>query len=157
MQKKYVIELSGEEREELQAIVKGAGGKSRRERAQILLRADRLRPDGGWSDQRIAEAMEISRTRVERLRQRVVEQGLAQAVRGAYANQGRERKLDGAAEAQLIALCCGTPPAGQARWTLRLLADRLVELAVVGELAPVTVWRTLKKMNLSLGETSNGA
>src|SRR5690349_14125085 len=114
--------------------------------AQILLKADEA--DGGpaWPDERIAEAFEAGTTTVERVRRRFVEEGLASAL-SPYRGGKRiyERKLDGAQEAHLIALACSAPPEGRARWTLRLLAQRMVELAYVDTLSYETVRQTLKK------------
>jgi transposase len=151
--KKYRVTLTAEEREALQALI--AAGKAAAQKlthARILLKADAA-PDGpAWPDARIAEAVEVNVTTVERVRERFVEQGLdAALVRKPQARPSRERTLDGAAEARLIALACSDPPAGRARWTLRLLADRLVELEIVDTVSPETVRQVLKKTNSSRG------
>jgi transposase len=108
-------------------------------------------PDGpAWPDEHIADAVEVSRATVERVRQRFVEQGLQVAlVRKQPDRPNRQPTLDGAAEARLIALACSQPPAGRAAWTLRLLADKLVELEVVGSICHETVRQVLKKTSLS--------
>jgi transposase len=127
-------------------IATGKAAAQKLTHARILLKADRA--DGGpdWTDGRIAEAVEVSTATVERVRQRFVEDGLEAAlVRKKQARPSRERVLDGAAEARLIAVACSSPPDERARWTLRMLADKLVELEVVGSISTETVRRTLKK------------
>jgi transposase len=145
--KRYLVELTSEERQELTKLV-SAGRRSARTltRARILLKADQA--DGGpaWDDARIADALGCGRRTVERVRQRLVEEGLEAAL--THKPQARPRRqpvLDGAAEARLIALACSEPPDGRAGWTLRLLADRLVELEVVESVSYETVRRALKK------------
>jgi transposase len=149
--KKYKVTLTADERQSLHALV--AAGKAAAKKlahARILLKADAA-PDGpGWTDERIAEAVEVNRTTVEQVRQRFVEQGLEAAlVRKKQDRPSRERKLDGDGEARLIALACSRPPRGRAAWTLRLLADRLVELEVVDAISTETVRQVLKKTNSS--------
>ena len=149
--KKYKVTLTADERQALHALV--AAGKAAAKKlahARILLKADAA-PDGpGWTDERIAEAVEVNRTTVEQVRQRFVEQGLEAAlVRKKQDRPSRERKLDGDGEARLIALACSQPPRGRAAWTLRLLADRLVELEVVDAISTETVRQVLKKTNSS--------
>ncbi len=149
--KKYKITLTADERQSLHDLV--AAGKAAAKRlahARILLKADAA-PDGpAWTDARIAEAVEVNRTTVGQVRQRFVEQGLEAAlVRKKQDRPSRERKLDGAGEARLITLACSTPPRGRAAWTLRLLADRLVELQVVETISTETVRQVLKKTNSS--------
>jgi transposase len=147
MTKKYRVTLTRAEREELERLLaRGKADIRKIKHAQILLKADEA--DGGpaWPDARIAEAFAAGITTVERVRQRFVEEGLASAL-SPYRGGKRiyERKLDGAQEAHLIALACSPPPDGQARWTLRLLAQRMVELAYVDTLSYETVRQTLKK------------
>ncbi len=114
--------------------------------AQILLKADEADDGPAWSDARIAEAFKAGTATVERVRQRFVEEGLAAALSPSRGGKRMyERKLDGAQEARLIALACSAPPDGQARWTLRLLAQPMVELAYVDTLSHETVRQTLKK------------
>jgi hypothetical protein len=149
--KKYKVTLTAAERQSLHDLV--AAGKAAAKKlahARILLKADAA-PDGpGWTDTRIAEAVEVNRTTVEHVRQRFVEQGLEAAlVRKKQDRPSRERKLDGDGEARLIALACSQPPRGRAAWTLRLLADRLVELEIVDAISTETVRQALKKTNLS--------
>ena len=151
--KKYLVTLTPEEREQLTDLL-SAGKRSALTltRARILLKADQA--DGGpaWPDERIAEALDCGLRTIERVRQRFVERGLEGALgRKPQDRPGRLRKLDGRAEARLIALACSEPPDGRATWTMQLLADKLVELAVVQAIDPATVWRTLKKTRSSRG------
>jgi len=147
MHKKYRVTLTLAEREELERLLaRGKADVRKIKHAQILLKADAA--DGGpaWPDARIAEAFKAGITTVERVRQRFVEEGFASAL-SPYRGGKRlyERKLDGAQEAHLIALACSAPPDGQARWTLRLLAQHMVELADVDTLSYETVRQTLKQ------------
>ena len=151
--KKYKVTLTPDERNSLQALI--AAGKAsalKLAHARILLKADAA-PDGpAWTDARIAEAVEVNVGTVERVRERFVEQGLdAALVRKRQDRPSRERKLDGHAEARLVALACSDPPQGRAGWTLRLLADKLVELEVVPSISTETVRQVLKKTNSSRG------
>ena len=152
MNKKYVVCLDPEERAELlDRVAAGKAAARTLGHARILLKADQG-PDGpAWPDERIAEALHVHRATVERVRERLVTEGLAAALHPRRPATPRPRKLDGAAEAHLVALACSAPPEGRARWTLRLLADELVELAVVESVAPETVRQTLKKTNSSRG------
>ena len=152
-QKKYLVTLTPEEREQLAGLL-SAGKRSALTlaRARILLKADQA--DGGpaWPDERIAEALDCGVRTVERVRQRFVERGLEEALgRKKQDRPSRERKLDGRAEARLIALACSQPPDGRAAWTLQLLADKLVELRVVDSVCDETVRRALKKTRSSRG------
>jgi transposase len=151
--KKYKVTLTPEERNSLQDLI--AAGKAaalKLTHARALLKADAAPGGPAWTDARIAEALEINVTTVERLRERFVEQGLdAALVRKQQDRPSRERKMDGRAEARLVALACSEPPRGRARWTLRLLADQLVELEVVDTVSTETVRRVLKKTNSSRG------
>jgi transposase len=151
--KKYKVTLTTEERQQLQGLI--AAGKAAAKRlahARILLKADAAEGGPGWDDQRIAEATEVSTDTVARVRQRFVEQGLEAALaRKKQDRPSRERKLDGRAEARLIALACSAPPDGRKAWTMKLLADRLVELEVVDGVSDETVRRALKKTRSSRG------
>jgi transposase len=147
MPKKYRVTLTAEEREELDRLLsRGKADVRCLKHAQILLKADEAEGGPGWSDQRIADAFDAGVATIERLRQRFVEEGLQAALRP-YRTGTRiyQRKLDGAQEAHLIALACSAPPKGRACWTLRLLAQRMVELAYVDALSYETVRQTLKK------------
>jgi transposase len=144
---KYRVTLDPEERQTLLALIAaGKAAAKKLTRARILLKADAA--DGGpaWPDGRIAEALEVSTDTVGRVRRRFVEQGLEAAlVRKTQDRPSRQRALDGRAEARLIALACSAPPDGRNEWTMRMLADRLVELEVVPTVSDETVRRALKK------------
>ena len=147
MTKKYRVTLTADERAELERLLaRGKADVRKVKHAQILLKTDEAEGGPGWPDERIAEVFDAGITTVERVRQRFVEEGLASAL-NPYRGGKRiyERKLDGEQEAQLIALACSPPPEGRARWTLRLLAQHMVELAYVGTLSYETVRQTLKK------------
>ena len=155
--KKHHIRLSAPEREQLETIVrKGKASAQRQRHARILLLADTNGSEGGWSDSRVARATQTSIPTVERVRRICVEHGLERALERKDPDRDYLRKLDGQAEAHLIALSCGPAPQGRARWTLRLLAERLVELEIVEEICHETVRQTLKKMNSSRGRKSSG-
>jgi transposase len=149
--KKYKVTLTAEERLHLaELIASGKAAAQKLTHARILLKADDA--DGGpaWPDHRIAEALDLSIATVERVRQRFVEQGLAAALsRKKQDRPSRPPKLDGRAEARLIALACSAPPAGRKAWTLSLLADKLVELQVVESVSYETVRQVLKKTSSS--------
>jgi transposase len=145
--KKYRVTLTAEERQGLQDLI--AAGKASAQKlahARILLKADAAPGGPAWTDDRIAEAVEVSCATVERVRQRFVEQGLEAAlIRKPQDRPSRQPKLDGRAEAHLIALACSRPPGGRNEWTMQLLADKLVELEVVDAISDETVRRTLQK------------
>ena len=145
MVKKYVVRLTPEERGELGDLVrKGKTQAYRIRHANILLAVDADGPN--WSDGQTAQAFSCHRNTVANVRQRLVERGLEGALgRKEQLNPRRERVLDGEGEARLIALACSSPPEGRAKWTLKLLAERLVELEMVDSISEQTVRRTLKK------------
>ncbi len=149
--KKYVVELTIEERRRLEEVVnRGKVEGYKIQHAQVLLKADQGKRGLAWKDEDIANAFGCHVTTVENIRRRFIEFGLQAAL--ARAKRGpNKRKLDGEAEAHLIAVACSEAPAGRSRWTLRLLADRLVELGIVESVSHMTISRTLKKTNLSLG------
>lgn len=158
MAKKYLVTLSPEERQRLTDLV-SAGKRSALTitRARVLLKADQA--DGGpaWQDHRIAQTLDCGLRSIERIRQRFVERGLDQALgRKPQDRPSRERKFDGAAEARLIALACSPPPDGRVRWTMKLLADKRVELEVFDSVSDETVRRLLKKTNSSRTARSSG-
>jgi transposase len=157
--KKYKVTLTDDERQQLQEMI--AAGKAAAKKlahARVLLKADAAEGGPAWPDARIADAAELSVATVERVRQRFVEQGFEAALaRKKQDRPSRERKLDGAAEARLVALACSAPPDGRACWTMQLLADKLVELHVVDSVCDETVRRTLKKTRSSRGRRSVGA
>jgi hypothetical protein len=147
MNKRYVVRLSEPERARLTGVVStGKVAARRRLHAQILLKAD-VGPSGaGWTDAQIAAGLEVGEGMIQAVRKRLVEEGLEAAIsRKVQCRPSRQRILDGEKEAKLVALCCGQVPAGQARWTLRLLADELVRLEIVEEVSHETVRQTLKK------------
>ncbi|MDS4020410.1 MAG: IS630 family transposase [Candidatus Competibacter sp.] len=146
---KFVVRLTAAERTELDELIRtGKRAASVASHARILLKADAGPGGPGWDDERIAEAVECGTSTVYRVRQAFVEAGLAAALLRKKPTGRQYRKLDGVQEAQLIAAACGTPPAGRSRWTLQLLADRLVELEVVESISPECVRMTLKKNEL---------
>jgi transposase len=154
MKKQYHVNLTKEERNQLVTLLMGGTQKVREvKRAQILLKAD-----DGWTDVQIAEALPVGRATVERIRKRYAEQGLAAALHDKKRNRIYERKMDGEVEAHLIALVNSPPPSGHRRWTLRLLADQLVQLEEVPieSISHETIRLILKKTNLSLGDERNG-
>jgi transposase len=147
--KKYIVRLTDEERQHCRGLLrKGFCAAIRRTRAAILLKADADGP--GWSDQSISEALDCAVATVENIRKRFVLEGFEAALeRKPQVRPSRQRKLDGRGEAHLIALACGDPPDGRERWTLKLLAGRLVQLEVVESISDQTVRRTLKKTRSS--------
>jgi transposase len=147
MNKKYIVRLTDEERRHLTELIrKGKAAASKIRHAHILLKADADGPT--WTDEHIAESFSVSVPTVQGVRQRLVEQGLEAALnRKKQARPSRLPLLDGEGEARLIALRCSAPPAGHARWTLRLLADQAVALDIVEAISHETVRQTLKKMH----------
>jgi transposase len=145
--KRYVVRLDKEEREQLHRLVTVGKGTARKlTRAHMLLQADQSKAGPGWTDEQIAEGLGVTTRSVERIRRRFVEEGLESALERKKQRQpSTPRLLDGAKEAKLTAICCSKAPDGRRRWTLRLLADRLVELNIVEAISYETVRRTLKK------------
>jgi hypothetical protein len=145
--KKFVVRLSAEEREQLQALVrKGKSPAKRLLKARILLKADVSEAGEGWSDSRIIEALETSTSMVYRVRKQLVEEGFEAVLsRKPRATPAVSPIFDGEKEAKLIALACSNPPKGRARWSLRLLEDKVVELAIVERASDSTIGRVLKK------------
>lgn len=154
MNKKYIVRLEPQEREDLQKLVsKGKSAARKLTHARILLQADVSKEGPKWSDEQIAESLGVTTRTVEHVRQRGVEQGLEAALERRKRKQSpTPRILDGAKEAQLVAICCSKPPEGRRRWTLCLLADRLVELNIVESISSDTVGRTLKKRVEAMAE-----
>jgi transposase len=147
---KFVVRLTAQQRQQLEQLAAtGTRSAATITRARILLKADTNGDD--WPDDRIAEALDTSPATVARVRKKFVQGGPEAAVQRKQPTGRRYRKLDGKAEARLVALVCGKPPDGRARWTLKLLADKLVELEVVEAIDPATVHRTLKKTRSSRG------
>ncbi len=146
MKKKYIVRLSEEERQNLTSLVrKGKVAAYRRTHAQILLLTDEGEHGPGLQDKEAAERVGVHHRTVSRLRERCVERGLNAALEREPRQRERARVLDGDAEAQVIALMCSAPPAGQSRWTLKLLSERLVELEVVESVSHETIRQVLKK------------
>jgi transposase len=150
--KVYRVKLTPEERAELvELLSKGKAAARTLTHARILLKADEGEAGPRLSDEAIAEALEVNRSTVERVRIRCVEEGFEAALRPRPSRQLHPRKLDGAQEAHLIAVACSPAPKGRARWSLRLLADRVVELEIVDAISYETVRQTLKKTSSSHG------
>jgi len=152
MKKRFAVTLTDTERDHLLELLAAGTAPARLLlHARILLKADQGPGGPGWVDERIAEAVETSQPTVSRVRKQCVQEGLEAALQRRAPTREYRRKLDGALEARLIALTCGEPPEGQARWTLHLLADKLVELELVEDISYQTVRRVLKKTNSSPG------
>ena len=152
MKKKYIVELTSEERDCLEALTrKGSTSARRMKRALVLLAADE-----GDKDEEIAAKARVHRVTVEDIRKRFVLEGLDAAL-AEHPRPGKARLLDGRQEAFVIALACSDPPAGRAAWTMQLLAGRLVELKVVESISDETVRRTLKRGRSNHGSASSGA
>ena len=152
MVKRYRVGLAEEEQEELMALVsKGRAAAYRQTHARILLLCDENQADGAMKDEEIARALKVGTATVERVRRRCVEEGLEAALGRRQQLTRRQRKLDGGGEARLMAMACSQPPEGRAAWTLRLMADQLVECEIVGSISTETVRQTLKKTNSSPG------
>lgn len=157
MSKKYIISLSAKERQSLEQLTKkGKAPAYKINHARILLKADTNQEDGGWIDEAISKALDVSIPTIERVRRLMVEQGIEAALTRQAPSQSKRRKLDGEQEAHLIAIACSQPPEGHARWTLRLLADRMVELEYVESISHETVRQVLKKMNSNRGSIRHG-
>ena len=152
MNKQYLVTLTDAERDMLRALIASGKGAARR----LAHARGWLKADQGLPDQTIVEAVEVSRPTVERIRRRFVEAGFDAALDPRRPERPRQRKIDGEGEAHLIALACSAPPAGAARGTLRLLADKLVELAYLPAVSHETVRRVLKKTSCSPGASSSG-
>src|SRR5262244_2055386 len=151
---RYAIDLTDTERAALREIL--AKNKVKRStiiNAYILLKADRA---CGWTNADIASAYDVSTKKVEQLKKRCVEEGFEAALYRKPVTNAHRRKITGEEEAHLIALCCSQAPEGRERWTLRMLADKMVERDMVDAVSHETIRRTLKKMNLNLGRRKNG-
>ncbi len=159
MRKKYLVELTKEEREYLHKLISAGTAPARKlNRARILLKADvgKHAEAEALIDRQIARMLETSTATVQRARERFYEGGLQAALERSKPDRVYKRSLEGRAEARLIALACSEPPRGQDRWSFRLLADKAVELGIVEEVSHETVRKTLKKTNSSLTSSSNG-
>jgi transposase len=156
--KKYIVKLSGEERDRLDGLIqKGKAAARQLLKARILLKADASDAGEAWSDSQIAEALDTSIDTVARCRQQLVEGGVDAALTRKHSpNSARKPVFDGAAEAKLIALACSEPPKGRSRWTLKLLETAVVELHIVDRASDNTIGRMLKKTRSSPTSRSNG-
>ena len=156
--KKYVVRFNAEERDRLNELIrKGKRSALLLTKARILLKADVSDAGDGWSDSRIAEALDTSIANVERTRRQLIEEGFEAVLTRKYnPNSRRPRIFDGVAEAKLIALTLSPAPEGFARWSLRLLEEKVVELNIVGKASDNTIGRTLKKTFSSRISSSNG-
>jgi transposase len=150
---RYAVDLTDTERAALREIIsKNKAKRSTIINAYILLKADRT---CGWTNEDIASAYEVSTKKVEQLKKRFVEEGFEAALYRKPVTNAHRRKITGDEEAHLIALCCSQAPEGHERWTLRMLADKMVELDIAS-VSHETIRQTLKKMNLNLGKRKNG-
>ena len=151
MSKKYIVELTLEERTQLKEIINAKRmAAHKRRHAQMLLKLDQGPEGPDWSDKQVAAAFDCTARSAERLRRRLVEGGIDVALQHGNRGSYRARALDGVAEAHLIALACGDAPEGYNRWTVRLLSDQMVSLERVESCSKSSVHRALKKTNLSL-------
>ena len=149
---KFIVRLTAAEREKLEGVVnRGKVGAEKRKRAHILLKAAASPEGPAWSDGPIAATLEVGKTTIHRTRQAYVEQGLEAALERQRPTGRQYRKLDGIQEAKRVTIACSPPPQGQARWTIKRLADKLVELEIVESIGAETVRRTLKKAISSRG------
>ena len=156
--KKYVVRLSTQERDQLNDLTR-SGKRSAQllTKARILLKADVSDAGEGWSDSAIARALDTSIANIERTRRQLVEEGFEAVLTRKYnPNSARPRIFDGVAEAKLIALACSPAPEGYARWSLRLLEEKVVELNIVGKTSDNTIGRTLKKTFSNRTSSSSG-
>lgn len=149
--KKYIVRLSEDERSELTRLVKtGKAAAYKRQRAQILLKADENNPGGHMQDKDIANSLDVGVATVERIRRRLVEKGFERVLEREPQSGSRRPRFDGEQEAQLIALSCSEPPEGHKRWTLKLLASQMVALEHVDSVSSETVRKALKKSSKTL-------
>jgi transposase len=152
MAKKYRVTLTEDERSMLTALLSTGSAPARTlTHARILLKADQALGGPAWTDAAIRDALDVGLSTIARVRERFVEESLEAALQRRAPVNHRQRLLDGSEEAHLLALTCSPPPAGQERWTLRLLADKLVELQYVAHVSHETVRQILKKTNSSPG------
>jgi len=155
---KYRIKLSKEEVEELTSIVKKGSHTTQTFRAAyVLLNCDEGENSLGKStNEQIAKVLKIGMRTIDRIKQKCIEEGMDSALERAESKRIYTKKVDGDLEAKIVQLCCSSPPKGYAKWSLRMLADKVVELGYVDELSHVAVYNTLKKTNLSLGKLKDG-
>ena len=152
MEKKHLVKLTATEHAQLQRLLRAGCAPTRTlTRARILLKADSGPRGPGWTDAAIQRALDVGQGTVERIRRRYSERGVEGTVHHRKPRRVYTRKLDGKAEARLVALACGETPTGQGRWSLRLLADRMVELGYVESVSYQSVRRVLKKTSSNRG------
>ncbi len=150
--KKYIISLTPPERHFLEQLTKkGKIAAYKMNHARILLKTDINQKEGGWTDRQIGESLDIGHATIERVRQRFVEFGIESALSRREQKNRRQKIIDGEKEAYLIAIACSETPIGKCNWTLKMLADKMVELNYVEQVSTETIRQTLKKTNLSLG------
>ena len=151
--KKYIVRLTPEERTTLKKLLTSGRGSGRMfTRIRILLKADQSEQGPAWPDEQISDAFDVTVQTIEKVRKQLVEEGFdAVLSRRQYRQKLSRKKIDGDVAAHLVALCCSDPPKGRIRWTLRLLADKVVELGYVDSISYEAVRQTLKKTNLNLG------
>lgn len=150
--KKHIVKLTREERVQLKELInKGKCSARKITHARVLLKADEGKCGECWKDADISKSLDLGLRTVERIRERLVLEGMESALNRRLPRKTKEKKIDGDVEAHLIALACGKPPKGQVRWTLRLLADRMVVLDYIDSISHEGVRKTLKKTKLSLG------
>jgi transposase len=146
--RKYTLRLSLEERKNLLCVISSGKVASYKQRhARILLAVDENSDGGVRKDEEIAASLHVHKKTIERVRERAVMEGIEVALRRKEQEKRRPKILQGAEEAHVIALCCSAPPEGRKRWTMQLLADKLISLEVVDTVSAMTVYRTLKKTN----------
>ncbi|GHV89502.1 hypothetical protein AGMMS50268_00050 [Spirochaetia bacterium] len=154
---KYRVTLTSEERKDLKKLIStGRTAGYRIRHAQMLLALDEIPENAEWADKKIAAAYGAHQRTIGNLRKRFVEEGLASALERKKRETPPVIKIDGKAEAQIIAIACSAPPDGRSRWTLQLIADRVVALGVLESVSPTAIADHLKKTKLSLGCTKNG-
>jgi transposase len=151
--KKYIVQLDAQQRQMLESMLTGGKESARSQtHARMLLKADQGSLGPGWTDEQIVEALAVGRATVERVRKRFVEGGLLDAlVRRPQPEWPEQRKMDGELEARLVTLACSQTEGGHKRWTMRMLAEKLVQLEYIDQISHTTVWMTLKKMNSNRG------
>jgi transposase len=146
--KKYIVDLTDSERTELEQLTKkGKIAAYKMNHARILLLADINQQEGGWTDLKISEALNLGQATIERVRQRFVESGIESALSRKKQPNRRVKILDGEKEAYLISIACSETPMGKAKWTLQMLADKMIELQYVEKISRETIRKTLKKTN----------
>jgi len=157
MQRKYIVTLTAEERERLRHLVRAGSASARvQTHARILLKTDTSAGRRPWSDRALGRALDVCENTIRRTRERFIEHGLDRALYSQKSQRHYPHKIDGAAEAHLVALACSHPPEGFARWSMRLLAARLIELEVVVGVSHETVRQALKKTRSSHGSSASG-